>query len=241
MTEPTPPRLCGVCTKPLPVDERKTCVVCIGRARRNLLDVREGYSLLHGCMSLMSSPAPSLAPARSHDTLMPGGDALVLLGPGSEGKSDEGCIYADDVDSISGFLDKHWTDWRHCWGWRAATVAPHQLVGKASAFLSRHMERAATDPQTADHFPEFAAGIKALRGMVWKTTGQSMFVIKSPAPCFQCGQPDLVREYDEKTGLNDLWTCRHCDREYDMASYWLAVHALLEAQARAAENAGDAA
>jgi hypothetical protein len=238
MTEPTPPRLCGVCTKPLPIDERRVCVVCIGRARRNLLDVREGYSLLHDCMKLIASPAPSLAPARSHDTLMPGGDALVLLGPGSEGKSDEGCINEDDVDSIAGVLDEYWSNWRHCRGWRAVTVAPDRLVGDACTFLSRHMEWAASE---LDHFPEFAAKMKSLRGMVWRVTGQSMFVIKSPAPCFQCGQPSLVREFDEKTGLNDLWTCQHCSTEYGMPAYWLAIHALLEAQARAAENAGDAA
>ena len=56
-------------------------------------------------------------------------------------------------------------------------------------------------------------------------------MVKSPAPCFECGQPALVRAYGEDLGLADEWSCTWCDRTYDMPAYWLAVRALLEASA----------
>jgi hypothetical protein len=240
MTEPAPPRLCAVCTKPLRVDERRTCLTCIGRARRNLLDIVEGYSLLPACMHTMPSPAPAHAPARGAGTPMPGGDALVLLGPGSEGRSDSRDVQSDDVASIAGVLTHHEDNWRHCFGWRAVTVEPAKEVAHAAKFLNVQMEKAATE---LGHFPEFAAEVKLLRGMVWRTTGQSLYVIVSPVPCFECGggerdvEPEkrpktLVREYDDATGLNDWWRCRQCDAEYSMTRYWLAVHEHLEEQAK---------
>jgi hypothetical protein len=171
---------------------------------------------------------------------MPGGDVLVLLGPGADaleafrrlrraersGKPhDEPPWGADDTrrdpPSVAYELGRHEDDWRRVRGEPGAD-GPHTVAG-AARYLHATLTWAAARHRG---FGEFVTDLTALRHRVDTAAGLVDRPERAGVPCFGCGG-DLIRPYGHQ-GREDDWSCRRCHRVYDQASYLLAVRASLE-------------
>jgi hypothetical protein len=77
--------LCAVCTRSLADEEPMTCERCLTRARVDLASIVELYALLPEEIGIPATQVYDRS-SRSSETLpLPGGDALVMLGPGGTG------------------------------------------------------------------------------------------------------------------------------------------------------------
>lgn len=232
--------LCGVCRHQLGVDERATCRACVADTHRHLDAVQAAYGLLPGLLGVLGSNAPQPGRGRAAERPGPGGDVLVLLGPGGNGlaalrrlraaeasgaRHDEPPWGTDDragdPPSAAYELGRWVDDWRRVRGEPARRVPAG--VDAAAAYLRRHMSWAAS---RHPGFGEFAADLVALRRRLERVAGLEDRPERAGVACFDCGG-DLERPYGP-LGRADDWTCRRCRRVYDQAGYLLAVRATLE-------------
>jgi ribosomal protein L37AE/L43A len=232
--------LCSTCRHRLGVDELATCRACVADTRAHLGAIEHAYRLLPALLVSLGSNAPQPGQTRSNEHPMPGGDALVLLGPGSSalealrrlraaeatGKPhDEPAWGADDrghdAPSAAYELGRWVSDWALA---RHEPPAAPRDVTEAVVYLRRRL------PWAAAHHPgfaEFTLDMRALRQRIERVAGLDDRPERAGVPCFDCGG-DLERRYGHK-GREDDWTCRRCNRVYDQAAYLLAVRANLEA------------
>lgn len=220
--------LCVVCSRSLRVDETQTCQRCIGAVRVDLTTIVELYGLL-----------PAELPHHANAQI-PGGDALVMLTPGSAGDQavygrhhDVSCWCGhshhvdelpSDPESVAATLASWEDDLRHVFGHPAAQTS---TVSETAAYLNAQLHLAAS---THPAFDELANDLRRLLLRLQLATATGDWPLRAPVRCFDCGQERLQREYGH-AGLVDDWTCRSCQRQYTQESYWLALRAALESQA----------
>ena len=162
----------------------------------------------------LDTDRPSAADGRP----LPGGDALVLLGPGGTGTAEDGETSRDgDPVSVAWFLAQWEDEWRHTRGDGAAEIAAGStsaVVFAAAHFLEQHARWAAAEHPA---FPDFLGELKALHEALERASGMHRAAVRAPVPCFECGGAllRLVRE-----GLEDeVLTCASCRTTLEPSEY----------------------
>lgn len=244
--QPCTKRHCIVCGS-AHVD-RMTCADCIATVRQALTDVVR----LHAELPLQAAFGADDGRLQAGSPI-PGADATVLLGPGSDGRgqtrellhggaathaADE---YRGDPEPPLQLLASWEDDWRSEYGHGGG---PRATLQGAADYLDEHLHRAA---QTHLAFDEFAADVKRCRSRLEDVLHDGVRD-ETGAPCVHCGST-LVRRalpphecrksghHDrhecDRGGLRDEWRCPRCRRVYDARSYWNAVGAAYRAHAEA--------
>lgn len=225
--------LCVVCQRRSLTDfEPLTCEKCLTDTQQNLADVVTGYALLEG---EIGHPKPTVYDrdgGRTDDgAALPGGNALVMLAGGSEGRSDDDETTKDtDPVSVPHFLATWEDDWRETRHEPAAVVrnGAGAFVGRtvvqAAGYLERHMRWAAN---THPAFDDFARELRQVLGRVQDAAHLRNHDERAAADCFECG--GTLRRVWTDRGRSDDYQCAQCRRTYDSERYYLAVRARLEA------------
>ena len=234
-------RLCIVCGRDLDGADRQTCVRCLGRTRRNLLDIVDMYALLPDeILGRAGAAAPMDASGvrGEAETPLPGGDALVMLADGAvsrtyarrllhaaddshaedEWESDPQSILAE----LGGWEDDWWITRRADGFPRDPEPARPASVAQSVDWLDRRLTWAA---QHHDAFDEFARAIRHLAARLAAVVGSGEAVERG-APCPYCGGR-IIRRYDDadpcepgcahdgdghdQGGRRDDWVCSNRD------------------------------
>jgi hypothetical protein len=210
------PRLCIVDHRTqLGPTELQTCVRCLGATRRDLLDIADMYPLLDTELTERAGAATPPEPnghIHGEGDPLPGGDIMVMLGPGSTRPHSEPI----NVDSILGVFERWDTDWRITFGADAATTPA--TVTNCAEYLLRHLGHAA---QKHPAFDEFAGDINRLRHAM--ETVLRSGPQRSPVPCLTCGHRGLERPEPRDDGRRFEWQCARCHRNYTQEEFWMAV------------------
>ncbi len=182
-------RHCEVCTRHLDAAEVGSCTFCVGRVRRDMLALQDLVALLPD-HAFRAAAHGHLAAAEP----IPGGDAVVMLGRGSEGLSEDGGTNTGDPEPpgwILGWWEEVWRDAlglgsrRPPWQRRADRV----LVD-AHTFLDQHLGWAASHHRG---FHAFARSVAESRRHLEALLGAGDAPIEGVA-CFGC-TTTLIRDY----------------------------------------------
>lgn len=204
-------------------DPPNGCEHCLSFARSLLKRIGLLYDLLPGELARLRSGLGRFGGGGTAESPLPGGDALVLLGAGSEGHL-EGADTTTDRDLPSISFELAW--WARDWQERLGVLEdlghrPAVTVRKATGYLERKARWAA---QEHPGFDEFLADLRRLHGALEGAIGLALRHSKAGADCFDCGG-DLMRLDRQHRGLSDVVTCENCGRTYDSESYKLALRA----------------
>lgn len=199
--------LCRCCGRSLPEQDVAVCLPCVADTRCRLGQVLSSYALLPSVFGRLSSSSDWRRNGpRDEGTSLPGGDALVLRGPGSNGgaqlltgRLDDGTPWLDLAehadDELAGdspsVLFELWSeerDWRECRG-EPEPVGPVTLCATVEYLMTRLSWAADTHLS----FPEFAHRVRVLLSRLETAlaTGERSDV---GAGCQSCGS-DLQRHY----------------------------------------------
>lgn len=212
--EPCPGVHCHVCGT-LHVDpdtpaHPTTCPRCVGAIRGDLRAVE-----------LLTAYLPAQAAYGGADGRLeasrpiPGGDAQVMLAWGSTtttSAADESS--GDPIPPL--LLLASWED-----SWRVALGhpgGPRPTMPAVTGYLHQHLTWAAQRHPAID---DFAREVRQCRARLEDVLSAGERDDTVAAPCFDCGG-QLVRRVTD-AGRQDRYQCRRCHRDYNVASYWLAV------------------
>lgn len=182
-------RECAVCLRDLEAGEVATCWSCINRARRDLVAVWDLVAMLpeHALQSATNGHLSAAEP-------IPGGDAIVMLGRGSEGLSEDGSTNTGDPEPpawILGWWEEIWREAlalgskRPVWQRRA-----DRTIATAHLFLNEHLDWAA---QYHAGFHVFARDIGGMRRHL-EALLRAGDGPQEGVSCFECGST-LERQY----------------------------------------------
>lgn len=208
---------CIVCGRDvLKSDEERTCVRCLGATRRSIIRIEQDYQLLP--LELLdragaASPMEPNGDRHGDGDPLPGGDLMVLLGPGST--RHHGDAVDDDVDSILGTLERWETDWRITFGDGQATE--RATIGNVTVYLLRRLSHAARNHGA---FDEFATDVRDKRHALDIRLG--LHPQRSDVPCTYCKTRTLEREIP-RNGVPLEWRCTRCHRGYTESEYYVAA------------------
>lgn len=189
-------RHCGVCGHHLDAGELTSCWACVGKARRDLLAVVDLVALLpehayDGATNghLVASEA------------IPGGDALVMLGRGSEGLSEDGSTNTGDPEPPAWVLGWWEEVWREALGlassmpvWRRL---PEATITQAQKFLGEHLDWAAN---YHSGFRQFSRDLATTRRQL-EALLRAGDAPQEGVSCFECGVT-LQRTYRALRGCS---------------------------------------
>lgn len=234
---------CIVCHRAeLGDDQTQTCTRCVARVRSQLIEIEQLWAMLPEAIADHAGAAKPIDQPRGTEDPLPGGDAMVLLGPGSTRWHSE----LIEIDSAPGVLERMDRDWRITMG-LPVTDTPMTLSGWA-LFLLRNLARMAQDHPA---FDEAARDIARLAAQL-RTATREGYIIEHGVPCLDCGMR-LTRRWGEPQpckhngshsnecdqGGRDSWRCenRACPRtvysddDYHRAmwQHWLDVQSQREA------------
>jgi hypothetical protein len=223
--------LCAVCVRrSLTRTELRTCSRCVATMHRNLAEIAVLYRRLPDELGRMPGGDNRSGVRTSGDvTPLPGGDVLVLLAPGSPGAAAGGQphahdAYPSDPPSVAYELGQWEDDFRAVR--RQAAAECVATVETAVAYLSPFVDWAADNHPAID---EFAADLRRIVARLRHATNTNT-TPETGAPCFEPGCHAPLERHWTDTGLAEEWRCPRCHRDYDTASYYLAVRAHLEEQ-----------
>lgn len=248
-------RDCGdePCTRPCQICQRhrhnvtdlQTCFDCATEVRRDLQRTVDLYALLPEHLGHPS--AIRLDQRRgSGEPALPGGDPLVLLGPGADAGNRRRAYLAglddawDQDDRLSdpvsvAFTLASWEDtWRKMRREPAAT--DRGTVTSASAYLHRWHDWAAQQDPDSPQSPDFygyAHELGKLRRHLERVTRTGDQPERVNATCLDCGERLQRKMTDE--GFSDDAHCPACGRIYGPREYLLAVRAFLQQRVDARE------
>lgn len=184
-------RHCAVCDGHLDAGEVLTCWLCIGQARRDLVAIMDLMALLpeHALNAASNGRLVAAEP-------IPGGDAIVMLGRGSEGLSDDGATNPGDPEPPAWVLG--W--WEQVWRTSLALHKPQQqpiwrrpadrTIAEAFGFLSDHLDWAANYHPGFQRFAcDVGSSRRHLEGLL--RAGDAP---QGGVSCFECGAT-LEREF----------------------------------------------
>jgi len=197
---------CIVCCRTLG-DEIQTCINCLNRARNNLSAITELAALseerLDGWPAI-SAGSPQDG-AQIHERPLPGGDMLVMVSDGSEGRSEPDALFQQDPESLSYMLGSWEDDWRQI---RGEAAAPHKAtIANAADYLNRRLGWAAQHHPAFDEFAgQLGKAVSALEAGL-----RSGDRVERGVPCSECGER-LIRRAAAKRD------CAHTRKARLMAS-----------------------
>lgn len=206
--------LCTVCHRAsLSEGQRQTCTGCLGWCRRSIIRLEQLYAVLPAELIGRSGAASPMDPSgiRADTDQIPGGDVMVMLGPGSTRWHSDPV----DVDSILGQLDRWEQDWRICFGEAAAD--DEATVSGCSLYLLRRLTRAAQEHPAFDEWAEDLRQMLARLESALRMSPQ-----RSPVPCITCRRRGLERVVPRKGQAYD-WACSRCHKTYTWSEYWIAA------------------
>lgn len=189
-------RHCAVCVQHLDAGEFTTCWACVGKARRDLLAIMELVALLpeHALNGATNGHLVASDP-------IPGGDAVVMLGRGSEGLSDDATTNPGDPEPPAWVLGWWEEVWRENLGldsklpvWRRR---PEQTLATAGVFLGEHLDWAANYHRG---FRRFAHDLGATRHQLEALLRAGDAPMEGVS-CFECGAT-LERVYRAPRGCS---------------------------------------
>lgn len=215
--------LCRVCSRSLTDIEPACCDRCIRQHRTLLAEVVAMTVELPEHLG-----HPQGQGERSNETPMPGGDALVLMGPGGTGqalsRSGDRAHLADNANDES--MSAEWTlsTWAADWS-ETRGIEPGPMPSPW-AYLSRYADWAA---QQHPAYAEYVEDLRSLHARLERATGRHRKPRLAGAPCFECHGPlvhplgsDGLERLDPTTGL-PVAECRSCGRNYSPQAYRLAL------------------
>jgi len=203
--EPCPDRHCVCCGFRHSIDQ--TCPRCLGDTRDDLDAIvsmlgRLRQQALHGSTLSGSGAVKPLATAE-----IPGGDAMVELGPQSDGSAAIDERQRDDERAYSHDPVMHTiTSWSQDWTEQAGGTYRHP-------FRDEHVTWAATYHPA---FDDFVTEIRQARARLEDLLGDGDRP-DTGAPCFVCHQP-LEREYGDSDDT-DRWYCSRCKKAFNVGEY----------------------
>lgn len=225
---------CQICTRPLHEDDHTTCLNCVNQVRNTIRDIVDLYAELPDAIRTITGISYDPFTSRSSDVHVPGGQALVLLSPGTEhgvtssrtGKRDHVADhYPNDPPSAAGVLATIEDDWRAHRHDRPADYDPD--VTRSAEYLTKHVAWAA---RVHPAFTDTARTLRNLRHRMERVTGNTPPKPEtSVAPCIACGG-ELRQRWGEAGELEH--ECAHCGRIHDQTAYRLAIRARLEVARR---------
>lgn len=182
-------RHCAVCQRHLEAGEVATCWTCIGRARRDLVAILDLVRMLpeHALRSAVHGHLAAAEP-------IPGGDAIVMLGRGSEGLSEDGVTNPGDPDPpawVLGWWEEVWREAlalgsrRPSWQRRADWV-----IADSHVFLNEHLDWAANYHKGFQVFARDLGGTRRHLEALLRAGDAP----QDGVSCFECGSI-LEREY----------------------------------------------
>ena len=195
---------------------------CVGTVRRHLIAVEQATPLLALELWFRGAPAtpPDPTPRASDQDPLPGGDILVLLGPGSTGWHSDPI----DVDSIIGVLEKYDTSWHIAFG-EPAAMTPATIT-RCTLYLLRRLQKAA-DNLPQELFAEFARDIRKQHTRIESVLRDGPQY--SPVPCIYCEKRTLQPMAPLANGHVYEYRCDHCHRPYTWEQFWQAFRQQLTA------------
>jgi hypothetical protein len=212
-------QLCGI--EHLANSHPQTCPSCVGSLRADL----EAIDALYGTL-------PDQATNGGQDGRLtaaapiPGGDALVMLAPASDGTQATDHEHESRTDPTPPLLVlSTWED-----DWRRHLDHDrdiHATVPNAIAYLATHLSLMA---QRHDGLEGLATDLTNLRRRL-EDILRAGERDERGAPCIHCGTM-LIRLCTDK-GLQDEWRCHRCHRRYGNQAYYNAVAATYKAHAPA--------
>lgn len=223
------PRKCFVCGKPrLEPEQRQTCTPCLGRTRRDLIEIEQLYALLPSAVG--GATAGSIVAMSSHsaESPVPGGDALVMLAPGSDGKaaalaslyglddSHAGDDYPSDPPAVLAELGSWEDDWfevrREAGIAETAPAQPATLMATVT-WMTQRLTWAA---QQHDAFDQFATDVRRVLGRLRSVTRTGDPNDRAAIECPDC-EGDLRREYRKADPCPGEWLPPRPALGYDVA------------------------
>lgn len=197
---------CIVCFRDLR-DEAQTCINCLNRARNNLSAIVElaalGEERLDGWPAV--SPGSPRDGSRSHERPLPGGDLLVMLSDGSEGRSEPDALFQDDPESLTYMLGSWEDDWRQI---RGESAAPAKAtIANTADYLNERLGWAAQHHPAFDEFAtQLSKAVSALESGL-----RSGDRVERGVPCRECGERLIRRALPKRD-------CAHTRKARLMAS-----------------------
>jgi hypothetical protein len=216
--------ICRCCERSLTVEETRTCEPCLTESRSLLAGIVVLWEQLDHHLGRIRGQALTGAPGGSEERALPGGDALVLAGPGSGGQAGrrltagelrDGLVQnldgrehaADnrpsDPVSVAQVLTSWEDDWRHTFRQPASPLAASsttRVVHAAQHYLQVHGRRAAGEHED---FKAYFTELQDLHRALERATGNDQRRVTADAECFGCGAGQLVRE------VRDGRPCHH--------------------------------
>ena len=219
--------LCRVCGWSLGQYEPViVCERCLAQAQANLASVLELWAELPGVLGRPAgSSAYDVQRGGGEEFTLPGGEALVLSGPGSYLAH---CAESDSRagDDLPPAVVLH--QWAMDWHDYRGELYPHnerttsRRAGRwAARYLETHARWAASNH---DAFDEFCGDLAALVGRLARTTGHLRQERVAAAACFDCGG-QLVHRVINGLEEEGVVRCRKCGQVYTGARYLLALAA----------------
>lgn len=204
-------------------DEPHTCFPCAARLRSKLVEIGEAWADLPDAIGVLTGINYNHTGARSSDTPIPGGDALVLATGGTHyqpipAPGSTALDYAQqlakpsDPPSASAVLS-YWEDEIRRFYNQPASPHPAGVTTALEYLLKMHGKTVQQHPEVL----EYKRDIHALHNRITTVTGQSSRPETSGAPCISCDS--RIVQHWEAHGLSDTRVCTGCKRTYDPAEY----------------------
>lgn len=231
--QPCSAKHCAVCQVEH-VEHEQTCTTCIWNAKERL---RSLYGLNkhlaeHAVSAGQNGRLLAAAP-------IPGGDATVLRGPGSDGSS---VVFAEDQNRLA-YLggdtvpadhkddERHGEamptrqlleQWEDVWRAELGSRQRHRTLLSTTRFLLEHLSWAA---QRTSSFPDFVRDIARHVALLEVVLNDGVRPEAGAAPCFRCAG-DLKRQAAEPTLCPHAWTAKQLAEHYDAPGF-KTVHLLV--------------
>ena len=189
-----------------------TCLGCLAMARDHLTTIGFLTTHLHD---------EALHGSRSEHADMPGGNALVMLGPGNySGSLSPADEQRDDPRPVLTVLN-YWCTW---WTTHAGAPTVDYTLPALVDYLGRVLHQIAERPA----FPLLALDLSRTRRQLENVLYDGERPEVSRVPCWECGTR-LHKVYAAKAS-DDYWTCPKCGERYDRGRYDRAKHDHLASQ-----------
>jgi hypothetical protein len=214
-------RHCLLCKHELTPTELHACADCVSETRADLHAIHTAYLLLPYQLGLPANVSISTVMGIGNDDApIPGGDVLVMLGPGSAHTRKDGLRFEGDPNDppVVAFELATW-----CEDWASHRHEEHwpNTVRWCIPWLNARLSWG------LDHHPAaqpFVDDMQRIRARLESVTGSGERPEQGES-CPYCGA--TVERLWTKHGLDDDWTCPRCKRRYTPAQLRSAVLSVL--------------